>query len=239
MRAILVCVDYSDILAITLPYNRHHFEEVWVVTSSGDSNTILVAREHQAEVVVTDLFYEPGAVFNKWKALEHGLDIMGRTGWLCIMDADVLWPKELPRFSKEVGNLYTPRRRMMQELTAQIPRECYWKQYPHHRNEAEFAGYSQMFHASDPVLGKPPWHEINWAHAGGADSFFQRKWHPSHKIRPPFDVLHLGPSGHNWCGRATPYVDGTLPPASKERETKLREYMQQRQQTRRFDSEKY
>ena len=33
MRAILVAVDYADLLAITLPYNRQHFYEVMVVTS--------------------------------------------------------------------------------------------------------------------------------------------------------------------------------------------------------------
>ena len=40
MNAILVCVDYSDLLAITLPHNRHHFNKVMVVTTPEDKDTI-------------------------------------------------------------------------------------------------------------------------------------------------------------------------------------------------------
>src|SRR5580692_269178 len=92
MKAILVSVDYADILAVTLPYNRHHFDEVYVVTTPGSEDG-RVAKQLGAEVWGTTAFYDDGAVFNKWKALEEALDVMGRDGWLCVMDADVLWPK--------------------------------------------------------------------------------------------------------------------------------------------------
>lgn len=228
MRAILVSVDYADLLAITLPYNRHHFKEIAVVTSLQDSETVKVAEENNAIVFRTNLFYEDGAVFNKWRALEYALDLYGREGWLCVMDADVLWPKTIPSFSKKIGNLYTPRRRMRPVVQPPIPKEEEWTKYHVHRNEVEFAGYSQIFHADDPVLGEPPWHEINWTHAGGADSFFQQKWAPKNKIRPPFEVLHLGASGTNWLGRASELVDGTLPEGSIERQEQLREYFRRR-----------
>ena len=35
MRAILVSVDYADILALTLPLNRHHFSDVMVAATIG------------------------------------------------------------------------------------------------------------------------------------------------------------------------------------------------------------
>jgi hypothetical protein len=103
----------------------------------------------------------------------------------------------------------------------QIPDENEWRNYPIHRNTAEWAGYSQIFHANDPVLGSPPWHEVDWVHAGGADSMFQRKWPRDRKIRPPFEVLHLGLAGENWMGRATPYADGTKPENAEELRTKM------------------
>jgi hypothetical protein len=78
-------------------------------------------------------------------------------------------------------------------------------------NNEEFAGYFQLFHASDPVLQRTPWHETDWTWAGGADSFFHQKWSESNKVRPPFEVLHLGPPFINWCGRVTPFADGTTP----------------------------
>lgn len=221
MQAVMVCVDYSDLLTITMPYNKHHFEQVHVVTSSADVKTQQIAAQYGAQVWITDSFYADGATFNKFRALEESLDRIGRQGWLCLMDADVLWPRELPDFGRQVGYLYTPRRRMFLDVTKPVPHESQWKQYDLHRQEVEFAGYSQIFHASDPGLPPAPWHQTNWKHAGGADSFFQMLWPNEKKIRPPFEVLHLGPAGENWCGRASILTDGTTPDESAARQQQL------------------
>lgn len=252
MNAIMVAVNYTDLLAITLPYNRHHFEDMWIVTDHASHLgicQILADTGIKAGTHVTDAFYRNGATFNKWLALEEGLDAMGREGWICLMDADVLWPKSLqvrdqyetlkmwngdgPTTYIDQGQLCTPRRRMWAEWPSLPPFGCNWNQrygepmalpleqdwtsFPLHRQEREFAGYSQIFHANDPVLGPVPWHQADWKHAGGADSFFQQKWPAERKVRPPFEVLHLGPAGQNWVGRATPLVDGTVLPGSAER----------------------
>jgi hypothetical protein len=116
------------------------------------------------------------------------------------MDADVLWPKTFP-FNPEFGYLYTPLRYLYSDFQGSIPKEEDWRRFPIHRNVGEWAGYSQIFYAEDPVLGQPPWHQTYWTHAGGADSFFQRKWPNNKKIRPDWRCLHLGPSGVNWCGK--------------------------------------
>lgn len=241
LRAILVCVDYADLLAVTLPYNRHHFGEVLVVVANGGSQDAYVARRNDCQVFVTEAFYLDGASFNKWRALEAALDYWGRHGWLCIMDADVLWPKVLkPAVPFQIGKLYSPLRHMHEDLGRRFshladpygsmnppsnpylfPPESDWWQYPIHRNVTEWAGYTQIFHASDPALGAPPWHEVDWVHAGGADSFFQRRWPPLDKIRTPWNVLHLGPAGRNWYGRATPYLDGSVPPEALLRMEKM------------------
>lgn len=229
LRAIMVCVDYWDFLDITLPFNRKHFETVLVVTTPEDLKSQATAIHHGAEVYTTNAFYDDGADFNKWKALEEGLDHYGRWGWLTIMDADVLWPTTLPDFPMVKDFLYAPLRRMFKDLSKPIPFSSEkWAEYPLHRNMREWAGYSQIFHAEDYHLGDPPWHEVNWKHAGGADSMFQRKWNLNCKVRPPFEVLHLGPGGSNWTGRATPYLDGTEPAEASERRQRVRKYIQQR-----------
>lgn len=265
MRAITVAVGYTDLLALTLPYNRHHFESLTVVTDPRHAEEVSgVCVPNRADVVVTDLFYRGGAVFNKWAALEYALDRIGRNGWLCLMDADVLWPKDWrvyeegeflyyckgnlgPSLVQKRGELVTPRRRMCEifgikgdyQIPPQwdhatdgvmadvrpYPPECLWHDFPLHRQEVEFAGYTQIFHASDPVLGPPPWHQTDWKHAGGADSFFQAKWSQERKIRPPFEVLHLGSAGKNWCGRATPFADGTVPEGAAEKEQMVRSFI--------------
>lgn len=268
MRAIITCVDFSDLLAITLPYNRHHFEDVCVVTSVADApNVAKVVGEvnrlggKPCSIFITDAFWDDGAAFNKWKALEQGLDVFGRRGWLCLMDADVLWPRSVKvtdcgddlligngdqELCLESGQLCTPLRRMWDtfpvwpypdwhkdRLPEVIPDECHWKNLLLHRNVGEWAGYSQIFHADDPVLGPPPWHQIDWRHAGGADSFFQRKWPKERKVRPPFHCLHLGPAGHNWYGRATPRLDGSRHPASDARIEQVNHLWRERARRRR------
>lgn len=227
MRAITVAVEYHDLLAMTLPANRHHFSEVCVVTSPEDEpNVRPITDAHGAQLVVTDLFYANGADFNKWAALEYGLDQFGRRDWMAIMDADVVWPQKLPPFRMIPGFLYSPRRRILPEI-AEPPSEDVWPQlqlYP----EGEFAGYTQIFHASDCHLGPAPWHQIDWRTAAGGDSEFQSKWPRRRKIRPPFEVLHIGPPGVNWSGRTSPYMTGEKPRNADERLERLKDLISKR-----------
>lgn len=262
LRAILVCVDYADLLALTLPYNLHHFSGVWVVT---DGKSLEATKRVCWEapnltgtsitVLATELFYDRGAKFNKWAGLEWGLDAMGREGWLCVMDADVLWPKglrwglfpdgrslSLVENGRESvwspGHLISPLRRMFPTIPSLPPEEATWGRYPVHSNRKEWVGFTQIFHASDPVLGPPPWHQTDWTHAGGADSFFQAKWPQHKKVRPPFEVLHLGEAGTNWCGRVSPYADGSEPDGAEEKWKELQRMMRERKIRKGFQHEK-
>lgn len=201
LRAVMVCVDYADYLAITLPYNRHHFDEVMIVTTHDDANTQKLAQKYHCSVYCTDAFYRQGASFNKWLALEEGLNRFGRWGWMCLMDADVLWPKEAQLPTLEKGFLYSPLRHMLEgDAQTPIPPEHQWHSIHVHGNVNEWAGYTQIFHATDSHLPGIPWHQTNWKHGGGADSFFQFMWPSDCKKRLPWNVLHLGPNGTNWCG---------------------------------------
>lgn len=246
IRAAIVCVDYADLLALTLPRNRPHFEQVLIVTNEQDKATVELAINHKCVVYQTDAFYRNGAVFNKWLALEEGLDRFGRQDWMCMLDADTIWPREIPDIELEVGKLYSPLRHMCEEIPKSssgsplIPSEDQWARYPIHRNIYEWAGYTQIFHARDKVLqGSKYWHEVNWRHAGGADSFFQAKWETCNKIRPPFNVLHLGLAGVNWCGRADRYADGTVHPDAELRRKQVRDFVCGRTLgPARFDKEK-
>jgi hypothetical protein len=246
LRAIMVAVDYGDLLAVTLPWNRHHFSEVHVVTEPKcEAEVRELCIVNHAEVHVTDLFYAKGATFNKWSALEWALDCIGRTGWLCLMDADVLWPKEAP-LEPKLGELWSPLRRMapwpipgpLIDPIRPLPPECHWSLYPIHRNVNEWAGYSQVFHAQDPNLPAPPWHEVDWVHAGGADSFFQARWPAAQKRRPSWECLHLGEAGKNWYGRATPFADGSTPADAESKLEACARIWTERRRTKNFGGEK-
>ena len=236
MRAILVSVDYGDILEVTLPYNRHHFESVCIVTHERDYRSIQAAEENYCEVFTTNAFYEDEADFNKWKALEEGLDWFGRTGWITIMDADILWPKKIiSEYFK--GYFYSPYRRMFTDVTKSIPPEYEWGNLEYHPQKREFAGYTNIFHCDDPILTDPPWHQVDWKHAGGGDSFFQKKWPATHKIRTEWEVLHLGEC-RNWFGRCSQLTDGTLPEETEQRKQKFLEMNETRKRYQNFDREK-
>lgn len=267
LRAFMVAVDYSDLLPITLNYNLHHFNEVTIVTDPNSKEAVVNIVWNELpnptktgiNVLTTNAFYYGGAKFNKWLALEWGLDQMGRDGWICLMDADVCWPKDVKVsvFGESVrfgwhkgdtivnrGQLFTPLRRMVDDLAPlrsvdgvfTVPDESMWSNYHIHRNIHEWAGYSQVFwgeddalklcancghvagdHTQEHVCRRYAWHETDWLHAGGADSFFQRRWQPESKIRPAWEVLHLGPAGVNWMGRSSEYVDGTRHPQGQQR----------------------
>ena len=138
---------------------------------------------------------------------------------MCLLDADVIWPRNAKLPDLQVGQLCSPLRRMLvnpipqsfDDLIRQVDNERGWQFCPIHRNVNEWAGYSQIFHAADPVLGSPPWHDIDWSHAGGADSFFQAKWAKENKVRPDWECLHIGNAGENWFGRTSPRLDGSVP----------------------------
>lgn len=219
LRGVVVCVNYLDLLKITLPLNRKHFESILIITDKNCKDEVVkFAGEMECPTAVTNRFYDHGAKFNKWKALEFALSLFGRRGWMCLMDADIVWPDEACfKEPPKIGELWSPLRRMAPiEYAGEVAKhghrtEADWKRFGIHRNVNEWAGYTQIFHADDPALGSPPWHQQDWSHAGGADSFFQQKWTPENKKRFDWECLHLGEAGVNWMGRVVPHTDGTVP----------------------------
>lgn len=193
IRAFIVCVDYAPILAETLPYNKHHFQDIVVVTAPKDKDTINLCHAEKVNCFITDDFYKYGAKFNKWLALENALEYYKKCGWLWMLDADIFIPKQIT-LNLEIGKLYGPHRRMALSF---LP-ENQWSECEYPKNIRDFNGYSQIFHAQDPSIKE--WYQLDWSHAGGADTFFQLQWSHENKIRPNFEVLHVGAPGINWAG---------------------------------------
>lgn len=207
MNAILTCVDFADILAVTLPRMVEVFANVLVVTSHRDEETYSLAyRTGGATPYRTDAFWQGGASFAKGHALEEGLCFLGKAGWIAILDADILLPADVDLSGVEEGNLYSPFRRIC-ETQEEFGQD--WSSYPRgpERLNQEFAGYFQLFHADDPVLeGGRPWYisDTWWKTAQGCDTDFYRRWPRGSLKRLPFEVLHLGPVCQNWSGRRSP-----------------------------------
>ena len=213
IRAVICCVEYDDLLAMTLPLNSKHFSEVVVVTSYADDRTRDVVRSVPgARFFCTDAFYADGAKFNKWRAIEVALDDMGRTGGLGHLDADILSPPTRSLPPLDPNKLYAPLRRILPDIAQWYPGLDWSRLILRRDKHNEYPGYFHLFNAAAPVLHKTPWYGTEWTHAGGGDKEFQNRFGDARKVRLDFDVLHLGPVDANWFGRVTERLDGEAIP---------------------------
>ena len=170
-RSLVVCVEYDDFLAITLPRNKRHFAQTVVVTRPGDTRTQELAKREGVECYVTDAFFQDGAPFNKGVALEEAFDHIGRDGWLCIWDADTVLPENFSVPAVNEGHLYVPKRRVLEYPTT-FRDGMDWGELPSPTKAGAFDGYCQLFHAS--AVPARPWYATDSQHAGLSDSEFSR-----------------------------------------------------------------
>jgi len=213
-RAITVCVGYDDFLRLTLPRTIQHVAELTVVTTPTDTRTLELCQQYSERVRVhtTDVFYAQGASFNKGAAIEETFELRGRDGWFLLLDADILLPETVPAFELVSGKLYTPYRRIMSKVDGLTSTPSVDPQQLQLRREPGHFGYFQLFHAADPAISQLPWYQTDWVHAGGCDSVFEKRWAVKDKLRPPFEVIHLGDPDENWYGRTRPRLDnGEIP----------------------------
>lgn len=92
VEGVIVCVNYSDMLAHTLAAAKAQFNRLVVVTDTKDDATKNLCEYHHVECVRTDVFYENGDKFNKGKAINAGLARLSRKGWVVQLDADIYLP---------------------------------------------------------------------------------------------------------------------------------------------------
>lgn len=234
VRAFVPSVDYADFLRVTLPYNRSRLANIVVVTNHDDRETVAVAKSCGADVHQTDAWTRDGAYFNGARAIEEALDRFGRRGWVMQVSADIVLPESFASSQLSVGNLYSAPRRMLERWPTIIPDESCWAEFPYHAKSGNgLSGYLLLWHSDDPHLPAPPWQPVDWKHIGGSDSEFVARWRHDNQMMLPFDVLHLGLAGVDWCGRVQPFADGSKSATADERAATLKETLRRRRYLRR------
>lgn len=204
IKGITVCVDYDDLLAITLPRNMRHLTECVVVTTPEDVRTQrLVESVPDARCHVTDAFTRNGERFNKGAAIEEAFDSLGRNGWILVHDADTLLPDRLAVESVKPTKLYGARRAILDDPSRWRP-GFKWDSLPV-SGETGTPGYFQLFHA-DAMSRFKQWYGVESDHAGIGDAVFAMKFPDREWLNSK--VLHLGPRDVNWFGRASARLDG-------------------------------
>lgn len=110
LEAVIVCKNYSDFLAHSLPENVQYFDDVVVVTAHDDYATQKLCARYSVDYVKTEAFTEGGHIFNKGKAINLGLSHLPKNGWMLHLDADIVLPHRfrhmLDRAHLEEKNIY-------------------------------------------------------------------------------------------------------------------------------------
>lgn len=222
IEAGICCVDYDDILRLTLPRNLLSLASITVITAPWDHNTIAIAEQAGVKVFITDA-WKVGGPFNKGRALNQWIQAVQQTAgeqiWLLSLDADIMLLRD---YSISIADLdptclYSARRRMcldhstFQEFTSgkrpllsfdldmpEIRNGMVWGHRPT-SNPAALSGYFQLWCPAS-AAGASVFDETGTA--AKYDVQFALSFPSDHRrYLDPLEVLHLGPAKTNWEGR--------------------------------------
>jgi glycosyltransferase involved in cell wall biosynthesis len=101
IEAVVICVNYADFLAATLPHNKYIFDKLVVVTSHKDEDVAHICEVYHIECIKTNIF-DNG--FNKGAGINLGLSRLSREDWCVQIDADCVLPSRA-RFILEIAKL--------------------------------------------------------------------------------------------------------------------------------------
>jgi hypothetical protein len=93
LEGVTVCVEYSDFLRETLPYNMRHFDRYLVITKEGDHDTIGLCRKLGVDYLTTNLMTK-GDQFAKSRGIDYGIANLTGDGWVIHVDADIWLPPQ-------------------------------------------------------------------------------------------------------------------------------------------------
>lgn len=226
-------MDFADFFSETAQWNRGLFDRWIVVTKRGDEATLNLCHKLNLEVVQTDDFYRNGTgkEFNKGRAIERGLGMLGFDDWILHLDADIALPldfrESLLDADLDTEVIYGCDR----HLLGNKEEWCRWKERGSTRGYHSYQrthvhavgtrwvdirygyvpiGFFQLWNQSADVRNGirtrryPEWHST----AARADVKFALQWDRRRRqLLPEVIVGHLeagGAVGANWNGRTTP-----------------------------------
>lgn len=227
IEAVIVCRDYSDFLAYTLPENIQHLDRLVVVTHPDDKATQSLCDKFGIDVVKTKVFNDDGDKFNKGRAINLGLSHLKHEDWVLHIDADILLPHRFREMLK--------RAKLNQSFVYGADRlnGVSYENWDTHRHKIipqyqwrylvtpapEFPLGSRLLHAEYgycPIGYFQLWHStmnrkypIMSGSAEHGDVLFSIQWPREERaLLPEFFVYHLesegnAPMGINWNGRKT------------------------------------
>ena len=224
IEAVIVCKDYGDFLAHTLPENLNHFDHIVVVTHHSDKLTKSICAKYSVECVEAHVFDEDGARFNKGRAVNVGQSHLKKPDFIVHMDADIVMPSRFRNMIEKTKlnesyiygcdrvNVYGWEKWLeVKEQTTPHYKDFWFVKPPsdlqicsriiHREHGYVPIGFFQMWHKSQNK--KYPIYEGTAEHS---DVLFAIQWHRTQRILlPEVFVYHLESGKHkmgeNWYGR--------------------------------------
>lgn len=197
---LVICVNMSDYLKITLEKNRKFFKEYYVLTCPEDIETINLCKEYDATVINYDCFFNKNnCSFNKSGGIEFAQRILHRNyknHWILLIDVDiVLIDSTIDKINQTKLNkefLYGIDRYDVWN-SEELLNEVKTRLYKH-----KFAGFFQLY------FNKNIYYYQFSKDASECDITFMKKF----KKKQILDtyIFHLGKAGSHWKGRGISWV---------------------------------
>ena len=193
LSAITVCVDYSEHLSQSLCRWRDGVDNLLVVSSPGDGDTITMCQENGVQCLQTNCFWMNGAKFNKGLAISQGfltmLPKLRQDDWVLFFDADIIpeesWREKIRLETLDPSCLYGAWRHDERGKKINDPGVC---------------GWFFLANMQSPGMQKQPIMPVEFYHAGCYDSVFADRWPQDKRKVLPLHLTHLGETWENWCG---------------------------------------
>jgi len=226
LEAVIVCIQYADFLRETLHHNLDHLDDIVVVTSPSDRETLNLCTKWSVRTVATEVHHDRrGDGFNKGRLINMGLGHLRRLGWTIHLDADIVLPDRFrwmisrrPLDEESIYGMDRLRVRGWQAWQDLQRDEMFRRPYrdhfcvvppglplgarPVHGSYGYCPiGYAQMWHSKWRDRRYPE----NQGTAEHTDVLHSLQWPWNKRVLLPEVVCyHLETSGNNWNGRTSP-----------------------------------
>ncbi|MEK6882289.1 MAG: hypothetical protein AABY22_21905, partial [Nanoarchaeota archaeon] len=205
LEAIVTCVNYGDILELTLPENKKHFDNLVIITDTKDVKTKEICDKEGVSCIQTDVFYENGAIFNKSAAMNLAYKNLKYHDWCINLDADIILSDNFRysffSYNLDKNLLYGASRKFIWNYEQYLK----WKKKEDIDEElltleSPGVGYFQAFNFDADCLKGISFDKFipDSFTAEKVDALFFYRWYPQISPEIPklhFEVIHLGPPG--------------------------------------------
>lgn len=228
IECVVVCLNYSDFLSHTLPFNKNFFDKMVIVTDTKDHNTKRICEFWNVQCVQTDAFYVDSPIIpNKAMGINEGLKHLSLEGWVVQLDADIFLPTQtrhiLENYPLDDKSIYGIDRLMCnsyEEWYNFIHNSkpiyegwiyCHTDLFPigtrlvHHIDGWQPIGYWQFWNPKGSNIYEYP---VEKSGFDRTDVVHLKQWKREHrKFIPDLVCVHLASEDHsqgqNWLGRQT------------------------------------